>query len=482
MLISHSRVSSLCLFSLYDSDWNPQPDLQAMARVHRIGQTKTVHVYRLLSAGTVEERIVERAEKKLYLDQMVNRGISNRDMDEEGGGVTTSELLASLTFGSNAVFSSSNDMPSDADIDKVTDRTRSEDSSDGLLKGGVTKTANDFDKDKELTDTRQFCGVDFRKLREEKEARSMGGGGVGHGNAKNKFLDNIKQDWKQITSGDNIDEMGKGKRVRKSRILKVAGLGSGYGAAHVPVLAINDYDLQSGEPSSWGRETKKVKTVTKKKVVNKFIHQNFCQMCGDGGMLIECPRCPISVHSRCCGLQVHEFQSCTHHQCVLCQKNASGAGGLIYRCQSCPNAYCPDCLPNEPYRYLGINVPRFEKLGFQGNPLFFYIHCSKQCEEVAKAEFGFKLEKTKPKLPSTMNVSYAFGKDAMDVKEMSTMFKEKAVGTWVDPKKKSPPRAAGARASPRKRSPKPKGSGGTIDLSESPPPAANNATGYTGYI
>lgn len=53
------------LFSLFDSDWNPQPDLQAMARVHRIGQKKTVHVYRLVSAGTVEERIVERAEKKV---------------------------------------------------------------------------------------------------------------------------------------------------------------------------------------------------------------------------------------------------------------------------------------------------------------------------------------------------------------------------------------------------------------------------------
>jgi SWI/SNF-related matrix-associated actin-dependent regulator of chromatin subfamily A member 5 len=55
---------------LYDSDWNPQADLQAMARVHRIGQTKVVHVYRLVTAGTVEERIVQRAEKKLFLDQV----------------------------------------------------------------------------------------------------------------------------------------------------------------------------------------------------------------------------------------------------------------------------------------------------------------------------------------------------------------------------------------------------------------------------
>ncbi len=37
------------------ADWNPQSDLQAMARVHRIGQTKPVHVYRLCTEGTIEE-------------------------------------------------------------------------------------------------------------------------------------------------------------------------------------------------------------------------------------------------------------------------------------------------------------------------------------------------------------------------------------------------------------------------------------------
>ncbi|MCI07002.1 ATP-dependent DNA helicase DDM1-like, partial [Trifolium medium] len=39
---------------LYDSDWNPQMDLQAMDRCHRIGQTKPVHVYRLATAQSVE--------------------------------------------------------------------------------------------------------------------------------------------------------------------------------------------------------------------------------------------------------------------------------------------------------------------------------------------------------------------------------------------------------------------------------------------
>ena len=56
---------------LYDSDWNPQVDLQAQDRAHRIGQKKQVRVFRFITEGTVEEKIVERAERKLYLDAVV---------------------------------------------------------------------------------------------------------------------------------------------------------------------------------------------------------------------------------------------------------------------------------------------------------------------------------------------------------------------------------------------------------------------------
>lgn len=56
---------------LYDSDWNPQMDLQAMDRCHRIGQTKPVHVYRLSTAQSVEGRILKRAFSKLRLEHVV---------------------------------------------------------------------------------------------------------------------------------------------------------------------------------------------------------------------------------------------------------------------------------------------------------------------------------------------------------------------------------------------------------------------------
>lgn len=56
---------------LFDSDWNPQQDLQAQDRVHRIGQTKPVIVYRLVARDTAEARILERASGKRKLEALV---------------------------------------------------------------------------------------------------------------------------------------------------------------------------------------------------------------------------------------------------------------------------------------------------------------------------------------------------------------------------------------------------------------------------
>ncbi|WKX89357.1 hypothetical protein Q1695_008755 [Nippostrongylus brasiliensis] len=56
---------------IFDSDWNPQNDLQAMSRAHRIGQTRQVNIYRLVTRNSMEEEIVERAKRKLVLDHLV---------------------------------------------------------------------------------------------------------------------------------------------------------------------------------------------------------------------------------------------------------------------------------------------------------------------------------------------------------------------------------------------------------------------------
>uniref|UniRef100_A0A8C9RWZ5 Proliferation-associated SNF2-like protein n=1 Tax=Scleropages formosus TaxID=113540 RepID=A0A8C9RWZ5_SCLFO len=56
---------------IFDSDWNPQADLQAQDRCHRIGQTKPVVVYRLITANTIDQKIFERATAKRTLEKMV---------------------------------------------------------------------------------------------------------------------------------------------------------------------------------------------------------------------------------------------------------------------------------------------------------------------------------------------------------------------------------------------------------------------------
>lgn len=57
---------------MYDTDWNPQIDLQAQARAHRLGQTRPVSVLRLVTQDSVEERIVGAAEgKKAFADRSI---------------------------------------------------------------------------------------------------------------------------------------------------------------------------------------------------------------------------------------------------------------------------------------------------------------------------------------------------------------------------------------------------------------------------
>ncbi len=65
---------------LFDSDWNPQQDLQAQDRAHRIGQTRPVIVYRLATRGTVEQVLLEKADAKRRLEKLVIKKGKFRDL------------------------------------------------------------------------------------------------------------------------------------------------------------------------------------------------------------------------------------------------------------------------------------------------------------------------------------------------------------------------------------------------------------------
>ncbi|KAL2464117.1 putative chromatin-remodeling complex ATPase chain [Forsythia ovata] len=100
---------------LYDSDWNPQVDLQAQDRAHRIGQKKEVQVFRFCTEYTIEEKVIERAYKKLALDALV---IQQGRLAEQKT-VNKDELLQMVRFGAEMVFSCKDSTITDEDIDRI---------------------------------------------------------------------------------------------------------------------------------------------------------------------------------------------------------------------------------------------------------------------------------------------------------------------------------------------------------------------------
>lgn len=96
---------------IFDSDWNPQNDLQAQARAHRIGQKNQVNIYRLVTKGSVEEDIVERAKRKMVLDHLViqrmdttGRTVLDKKAKNAAIPFNKDELTAILKFGAEELF------------------------------------------------------------------------------------------------------------------------------------------------------------------------------------------------------------------------------------------------------------------------------------------------------------------------------------------------------------------------------------------
>ena len=108
---------------LYDSDWNPQMDLQAMDRAHRIGQKKQVNVLRLICEDTVEVQMLKRAEIKLHLDAMViQQGKVQTGRTSKAGAMTTEDLTKMIRYGADKIFRQTESSVTDSDILNILER------------------------------------------------------------------------------------------------------------------------------------------------------------------------------------------------------------------------------------------------------------------------------------------------------------------------------------------------------------------------
>ncbi|KAK8853315.1 hypothetical protein IAR55_004019 [Kwoniella newhampshirensis] len=141
---------------IFDSDYNPQNDLQAMARAHRIGQQRHVSIYRFVTKGTIEEDILERAKRKMILEyaiinQMDTTGAhinGTATPKEKNGDFSREELSAILKFGAQNMYktddSAQNKKLDEMDLDDILTKADAFDTESAAQPGGTSLGGEGF--------------------------------------------------------------------------------------------------------------------------------------------------------------------------------------------------------------------------------------------------------------------------------------------------------------------------------------------------
>lgn len=150
----------------YDSDWNPQMDLQAQARVHRIGQEKPVTVIRLVTSNSAEEIILARAFAKMKLKfSVLDKGNFSYLKDERD--ITDEKFSMSdiIKYGLDNITNNAQSSINDDDIETI------------LQKGKVVNTKIDIDPETldidETTSMYLFNGEDFSKRKDDEALNTI---------------------------------------------------------------------------------------------------------------------------------------------------------------------------------------------------------------------------------------------------------------------------------------------------------------------
>ncbi|CAN6582876.1 unnamed protein product [Malus baccata var. baccata] len=199
---------------IYDSDWNPHADLQAMARAHRLGQTNKVMIYRLVTRGSIEERMMEMTKKKMVLEHLVVGRLKKQDINQE-------ELDDIIRYGSKELFVDENDEAGksrqihydDAAIDRLLDRDQAGDDEamlddedeDGFLK--AFKVAN-------------FEYIDEAEAVAEEEPQkvTMESRPIASSYERTNYWEELLKDKYEVHKVEEFNALGKGKRSRKQMV------------------------------------------------------------------------------------------------------------------------------------------------------------------------------------------------------------------------------------------------------------------------
>ncbi|CAJ0562701.1 unnamed protein product, partial [Mesorhabditis spiculigera] len=206
---------------IFDSDWNPQNDLQAQARCHRIGQQKSVKVYRLITANTYEREMFDKASLKLGLDKAVLQSTTVMDKKEQLTKKEIEELLKKGAYGSIMDESSEGSKFSEEDIETILSRRATTVTLEAGVKGSTFSKASfgssnnteeiDIDDPNFWNKWAEKANVDLEKVRERQSGKQLII--AEPRNRKKRFEEDTLKEGEG--SGSDESEMGaKGRRDR----------------------------------------------------------------------------------------------------------------------------------------------------------------------------------------------------------------------------------------------------------------------------
>ncbi|KAG6830296.1 hypothetical protein H0H92_001374 [Tricholoma furcatifolium] len=264
---------------IYDPDFNPHQDLQAIARAYRFGQQKTCLVFKLMVKDSAEERIMQVGKKKLVLDHLIVQKMDDEDSAGE-------DVQSILTYGAQALFdkqeTSREIIYSEQDIEKLVLKTEQEGDKQEQVKEGMSFAfakvwAADKDSLEEVEDIDQgdSWAQTLQKLNEERDKVQVQetlqrGRGVKRRAAAmlskpNAYLEGPPQDASRTPTPS--------KSVARRRGKSVASEGSGYIVSEV------ESDVHEDSSSGTEDETFEPNQHKSKKSSTPLVQP--CGLCGE---------------------------------------------------------------------------------------------------------------------------------------------------------------------------------------------------------
>lgn len=389
---------------LLDQDWNPQITLQAEARAHRIGQKNPVTIYKLVSQGTVEEQMMGRIQKKLYLSAKVTEAMQDihtkfgtgkkgkKGSSEEDAmpQLNTSQLMTLVRRGASAISKPSIDVNEMLSwyvlLSPFSDQSLSSSQSFSVINH---HSHVDYSSRVKLTSSRDW-ETTVAKCKDQPADVNVKRDAIPDAKvdeeAEQKWLTEIERVEASIFEGKKLAKTNKNssnkdiaqeyfnkedRRVGKNTTVMVDGF----------AISKESMNCAWGEamPTMAGKDPRLASPKRAKRA--PIEPQSHCQVCMDGGELHCCQSCPRAYHFKCLE---PEYKSkakgwqftCPQHQCTDCHQGTQDAGGMIYRCRWCERGYCEDCINFDETILIGNTLMEYEVLGYPEATQAFYVQCA----------------------------------------------------------------------------------------------------------